>query len=77
MFPMKFYEYLAAGLPVVSTPLDFAKESRLGLEVGGDVEAFVSAIETQLRRGKLTWSRRCSCGITRGNVVSTDAGYHL
>ena len=54
MFPMKFYEYLAAGLPVVSTPLDFAKEPRPGLEVGGDVEAFVSAIETQLRRGKLT-----------------------
>ena len=54
MFPMKFYEYLAAGLPVVSTPLDFAKEPRTGLEVGGDVEGFLSAIEKQLQRGKLT-----------------------
>lgn len=54
MFPMKFFEYLAAGLPVVSTPLDFAKEARAGLEVGGDVTAFVAAIEKQLARGKLT-----------------------
>ncbi|PTB21164.1 glycosyl transferase family 1 [Trinickia symbiotica] len=54
MFPMKFYEYLAAGLPVVSTPLDFAKEPRAGLEVAGDVEAFITAVEKQLRRGRLT-----------------------
>jgi len=56
MFPMKFYEYLAAGLPVVSTPLDFAKEPRAGLEVGGDADAFIAAIEKQLARGKLTAS---------------------
>ncbi|NUX55208.1 glycosyltransferase [Paraburkholderia youngii] len=54
MFPMKFYEYLAAGLPVVSTPLDFAKEPRAGLEVGGDTEAFIAAIDKQLARGKLS-----------------------
>jgi glycosyltransferase involved in cell wall biosynthesis len=70
MFPMKFYEYLAAGLPVVSTPLDFAREPRAGLEVGGDADAFIAAIEEQLARGKLsaeeavaavgenTWERR-------------------
>jgi glycosyltransferase involved in cell wall biosynthesis len=70
MFPMKFYEYLAAGLPVVSTPLDFAREPRAGLEVGGDANAFIGAIEKQLARGKLsaeeavaavgenTWERR-------------------
>lgn len=54
MFPMKFYEYLAAGLPVVSTPLDFAKEPRAGLEVGGDLDGFIAAIEKQLARGKLS-----------------------
>lgn len=54
MFPMKFYEYLAAGLPVVSTPLDFARESRAGLLAGGDVESFVAALDRQIQRGKLT-----------------------
>ncbi|MCA8374207.1 glycosyltransferase [Burkholderia multivorans] len=54
MFPMKFYEYLAAGLPVVSTPLDFAQVPRAGLLTGGDAESFVAAIEAQLMRGRLT-----------------------
>ncbi|AOI69658.1 glycosyltransferase [Burkholderia ubonensis] len=54
MFPMKFFEYLAAGLPVVSTPLDFTRDQSGGLAVGGTTEAFVAAIERQLHRGKLT-----------------------
>jgi glycosyltransferase involved in cell wall biosynthesis len=54
MFPMKFFEYLAAGLPVVSTPLDFTKDRFDGLEVGETPEAFVAAIERQLARGRLT-----------------------
>ncbi|BCZ78692.1 glycosyl transferase [Paraburkholderia terrae] len=53
MFPMKFFEYLAAGLPVVATPLDFTKERLDGLEVGGTPEAFIAAIERQLQRGRL------------------------
>lgn len=60
MFPMKFYEYLAAGLPVVSTPLDFASEPRAGLEVGGNAEAFIAAIEKQLARGKLSADEACA-----------------
>jgi len=54
MFPMKFFEYLAAGLPVVSTPLDFTKSQTAGLEVAAAPEAFVQAVERQLRRGRLT-----------------------
>lgn len=54
MFPMKFYEYLAAGLPVVSTPLDFAKVPRVGLLTGGDAASFVAALDAQLARGRLT-----------------------
>lgn len=88
MFPMKFFEYLAAGLPVVSTPLDFAREPRAGLEVGSDQPSFVAAIERQLVRGKLdrrdaeaavgdnTWDRRLDkmLAITFGDVrmVSSD-----
>ncbi len=54
MFPMKFYEYLAAGLPVVSTPLDFTRDPQPELEVAGESGAFVAAIERQLARGKMT-----------------------
>lgn len=54
MFPMKFYEYLAAGLPVVSTPLDFAREPRPGLAVGSDAKSLAAAIARQLERGRLS-----------------------
>lgn len=69
MFPMKYYEYLAAGLPVVSTPLDFTQ----GYEVLTikSVPTLLSGIETQLSQGRLrhervrelvgnnTWYSRC------------------
>ncbi len=84
MFPMKFYEYLAAGLPVVSTPLDFAREPRAGLEIGNDLSSFITAIERQLERGRLgrsealaavgdnTWERRLDkmLAITFGQASS-------
>jgi glycosyltransferase involved in cell wall biosynthesis len=54
MFPMKFFEYLAAGLPVVSTPLAFTEQLSDGLEIGGDAAGFEAAIERQLARGRLT-----------------------
>ncbi|PMS36905.1 glycosyltransferase involved in cell wall biosynthesis [Trinickia symbiotica] len=54
MFPMKYFEYLAAGLPVVSTPLDFTRSQTAGLEVAATPEAFVLAVERQLQRGRLT-----------------------
>jgi glycosyltransferase involved in cell wall biosynthesis len=53
MFPMKYYEYLAAGLPVVSTPLAFTDEFISEIAVAHDGVGFLSAIESQLRRGKL------------------------
>lgn len=54
MFPMKFYEYLAAGLPVASTPVAFTNGTHQGLEIGGGAEGFAAAIERQLARGRLT-----------------------
>ncbi|WP_080402984.1 glycosyltransferase [Burkholderia ubonensis] len=56
MFPMKFYEYLASGLRVVSTPLDFTKVRQPCLEVASDTKAFIDAIEKQLAEGKLSRS---------------------
>lgn len=54
MFPMKYFEYLAAGLPVVSTPLAFTEHETQGLAVGADAAGFVDAIEIQLARGRLS-----------------------
>lgn len=54
MFPMKYYEYLAAGLRVVSTPLAFTETTRQGLAIGADSESFVQAIEAQIAAGRLT-----------------------
>jgi glycosyltransferase involved in cell wall biosynthesis len=52
MFPMKYFEYLAAGLPVVSTPLAFTREPNLEMRIAATSEAFVAAIEAQLQRSK-------------------------
>lgn len=54
IFPMKFYEYIASGLPVVSTPLDFTRHVEGGLTVGNNATEFVGAIKMQLERGRLS-----------------------
>lgn len=53
MFPMKYFEYLAAGVPVVSTALDFTKEHQAGLKIVHNTKEFVDAIDAQIKRGKL------------------------
>lgn len=52
MFPMKYFEYLAAGLPVVSTPIEFVNDPGLELLIGSSCLEFELAIETQLRKGR-------------------------
>lgn len=47
IFPMKVYEYLAAGRPVVSTPLP-ALEGVAEITVADGAAAFISAIEREL-----------------------------
>lgn len=49
MFPMKFFEYLAAGLPIVSTPLDAIRDYRSLYGVGADVTSFLDAIGAALQ----------------------------
>ena len=70
MFPMKYFEYLAAGLPIVATPLEFTKRFHEFTEIGADRQSFISATTTQIKRGRLsdseainvlgdnTWERR-------------------
>jgi glycosyltransferase involved in cell wall biosynthesis len=48
MFPMKFFEYLAAGVPVVSTPLPALCDFVSIHSVAHDATAFASAISTAL-----------------------------
>ncbi len=47
IFPMKVYEYLAAGLPVVATPLP-ALEGLPEVATAADAEGFASLIEGEL-----------------------------
>lgn len=54
MFPMKYFEYLAAGLPIVSTSLEFTRSYQAGLEVGDTESAFMDGIKKQLSRGRLS-----------------------
>jgi glycosyltransferase involved in cell wall biosynthesis len=54
MFPMKFYEYIASGIPVVSTPLDFTKSVGGSLLISDNSAGFVDAIRVQLEKGRLS-----------------------
>lgn len=54
MFPMKYYEYLAAGLRIVSTRLAFTETANPGLVTGDGAEDFVRAIQMQLEAGKIS-----------------------
>jgi len=49
MFPMKFFEYLAAGLPIVSTPLDAIRDYRLHYSIAADATGFLDAIGSILQ----------------------------
>lgn len=48
MFPMKFYEYLAAGLPVVATELNALKNCKHIAAITKSDEAFIQALEQTL-----------------------------
>jgi glycosyltransferase involved in cell wall biosynthesis len=47
VFPMKVFEYLAAGLPVITTPLPALADTN-GVTVAADAPATVAAIERAL-----------------------------
>jgi len=49
MFPMKFFEYLAAGLPIVATPLPALAEFSEYHHVAANAEQFIAAVESALQ----------------------------
>lgn len=69
MFPMKYFEYLAAGLPIVATPLDFTATHRAGLALGRDGASFVDALARQIERGR--FSREESIALVGENTWKT------
>ena len=50
--PLKLYEYLAAGLPVVSTPLEEVKASEAPVIFAGSVQEFAQGLDEALALGK-------------------------
>jgi len=54
MFPMKYFEFIAAGIRVVATPLDFAETCPAGLITAQVPQDFVAAVTCQLASGGLT-----------------------
>lgn len=64
MFPMKYFEYLASGMPVVSTPLPFSAAVGSGLLVAESPSAYVDAIGQQIASGRI---RSCDIAHIVGN----------
>jgi len=66
MFPMKYYEYLAAGVPVVSTRIAFTESQLYGIETAEGPAEFIDAISLQLSKGK--FSREQAGGLVNSNT---------
>jgi glycosyltransferase involved in cell wall biosynthesis len=64
MFPMKYFEFLASGLPVVSTPLPFSAAVGSGLLVAEESSAYVDALGRQIANGRIC---ACDVGLIVGN----------
>jgi glycosyltransferase involved in cell wall biosynthesis len=58
MFPMKFFEYLAAGCPIVSTPLPALRAYTHVASFAATHDEFVAALEAALRGGGPTLDAR-------------------
>lgn len=48
MFPMKYFEYLASGLPIVSTNLSFTEEFKAGVFIANNPQEFVDGLNYQI-----------------------------
>jgi len=64
--PIKLREYLAAGLPVVSTPLPEANRCNHSVEIAGTASDFVAAIARLLSSGKADRATRSAAMTAEG-----------
>jgi len=62
--PIKLLEYLAAGLPVVSTPLPEAERFSNDVTIAGDADTFAYACDRLGKEGNPDRPRRISAGIS-------------
>lgn len=53
MSPLKFYEYLAAGLPVAATDLEPMRGVHDWVTLGDDPATFVAATRAAIKRGRM------------------------
>ena len=60
MFPMKFFEYLAAGLPIVSTNLESLKEFRNFVYMSDDLSKIKVSIKEALKNKNSNLTNRLS-----------------
>jgi glycosyltransferase involved in cell wall biosynthesis len=65
MFPMKYNEYVMAGLPVVSTDLDFTQSLGDDIQVADNARGFVSKIEDILNNRNRTIEKRHDVSVVR------------
>ena len=73
MFPMKLFEYLAAGLPVVSTPLPAIAAFASLLQIAEGADAFAHAIDSALADEGATREERQAAARDHTWVTRTDA----
>ncbi|HEY1889179.1 MAG TPA: glycosyltransferase [Steroidobacteraceae bacterium] len=73
MFPMKFFEYLAAGLPVVSVDLPALREHADIVSLAATRQAFIGGVECALHTGGSALERRLERAEQHTYVSRTDA----
>jgi glycosyltransferase involved in cell wall biosynthesis len=72
MFPMKYFEYLSSGLPVVSTDLSAIKDHKFKILNSENSYSFVSVINVEIQRGK--YSQDTAKALVGGNTWPLRVG---
>ena len=71
MFPMKFFEYLAAGLPVVSTDLESIREFKKLVAISDDISKIKISIIEALKNKEFNLQNRLSLAMENTYQIRT------